>query len=111
MGKFEPELEQMIEEATVDCYNDDEVFMGILYTLQEKLKFPFEAEVLGKKVKVVDIDNGKSVPGTGILTTVIADGKRHPVALSTIKLLDKTSAKGKHNAKLFTMHELWSQRH
>ena len=41
------EFEEMLEEATVDCYTDGEAFLGVLYTLQDKLKFPFMAEASG----------------------------------------------------------------
>jgi len=34
MGKLsKDELDKMIEDATVDAYDDEEIFMGILYTL------------------------------------------------------------------------------
>ena len=103
------EFEKMMQEATVDCYTDDEAFMGVVCALQDKLRFPFEARVLGRNVTVIDIDDGKSAPGAGVLAKVIADGKKHLVSLSTMRLLDKTSAKGKRNAKWIAMYEWWAK--
>jgi hypothetical protein len=54
------ELDKMIEEATVDCYNEDEAFTGILYTLADNLSFPFKAKVMGESVEIIGIDDEKS---------------------------------------------------
>ena len=35
------ELDRMIEEATVDCYSEDEAFMGIVCYLADRMSFPF----------------------------------------------------------------------
>jgi hypothetical protein len=35
----------MIDEATVDCYDEYEEFAGILATLEDRLEFPFQAKV------------------------------------------------------------------
>lgn len=102
------EFEKMVEEATVDCYTDDEAFMGVVCTLQDKLKFPFEARVLGKTVKVIDIDDGKSSPNAGIMAKVLFEGKQHAVALSTIQLLDQESGKGSHNTKWIAAYKWWA---
>ena len=62
-GKIENEVEEyekMLEEATVGCYNEEEEFTGVLYTLQDKLKFPFDAIALGSHVQILDVDEDKS---------------------------------------------------
>jgi hypothetical protein len=46
----------MVEEATVDCYNDSELVCGWLTTIEENLAVPFEAVVLGVTVTVERID-------------------------------------------------------
>lgn len=33
------EYEKIIEEATVDCYNEDEAFYGMVCTLSDELNF------------------------------------------------------------------------
>jgi hypothetical protein len=50
------QLAEMIEEATVDAYNDDEK-AGSWYTvLSDNLELPFTTEVLGVAVQVVQLD-------------------------------------------------------
>ena len=52
----EAEIDEMIAEATVDCYNDDEALSGFLATLQDHVKVPFTTTVLGVQVTVKKID-------------------------------------------------------
>jgi hypothetical protein len=49
-------LEAMIEEATVDAYNDDEQITGLFTMLEEHLALPFDTEVLGITVTATKID-------------------------------------------------------
>jgi hypothetical protein len=49
-------LRELIEEAIVDAYNEDEQRMGFLTMIQEQLDVPFETEVLGVPVQVTDVD-------------------------------------------------------
>lgn len=50
LGKAE--LEAMIEEATVDDYNEDEQLNGLFTMLEEHLDLPFTTAVLGVEVTV-----------------------------------------------------------
>ncbi|MGW0501064.1 hypothetical protein ACWD0Z_38275 [Streptomyces sp. NPDC003007] len=50
------ELEAMIEEATVDAYNDDEQLAGLFTMLEEHLGLPFTTAVLGVEVTVDGLD-------------------------------------------------------
>lgn len=43
-------LRQLIEEATVDCYNEEEELTSLLTMIQEHLQVPFETTVLGATV-------------------------------------------------------------
>ena len=49
-------LEAMIEEATVDCYNESEQLVGWLTMIEDNLKVPFETRFLGITVTVERID-------------------------------------------------------
>ncbi len=46
----------MIEQATVDCYNESEEVCGWFTTIEENLAVPFEAVVLGMRVTVERIE-------------------------------------------------------
>jgi Calcium binding len=57
------ELDAMIEEATVDCYNESEQATGLFTMLEEHLRTPFETSVLGITVRVdrVDLNEDDSI--------------------------------------------------
>ncbi len=49
-------LEAMIEEATVDAYNDDEQLTGLYTMIEDNLAVPFTTTVLGVEVTVRKVD-------------------------------------------------------
>jgi hypothetical protein len=50
------QLDKLIEEATVDCYNDEEQASGFFTMIDEGLALPFRTEVLGIEVSVIAIE-------------------------------------------------------
>jgi hypothetical protein len=59
--KTQPQLSKkkydaMVEEATVDCYDEYEQLAGWLTMIEENLKVPFETRFLGITVSVERID-------------------------------------------------------
>jgi hypothetical protein len=50
------ELDALIEEATVDCYNDEEQITGLFTMLDEHLTRPFDTDMLGMTVTVTKVD-------------------------------------------------------
>jgi hypothetical protein len=50
------QLDEMIETATVDCYNDSEQVCGLFTMIDEALTVPFATIVLGATVTVTAID-------------------------------------------------------
>ena len=53
-------LEEMIEEATVDCHDESEQMTGWFTMIDENLAVPFETMVLGVKVTVERVDLNRS---------------------------------------------------
>jgi hypothetical protein len=49
-------LDKLIEEATVDCYNESEEVTGIFTMLEENLAVPFATTMLGVEVTVQRVD-------------------------------------------------------
>ncbi len=49
-------LDAMIEEATVDAYNDEEQITGLFTMLEEHLALPFQTTVLGVTATVTKIE-------------------------------------------------------
>ncbi|MFC5957695.1 hypothetical protein ACFP51_25475 [Streptomyces pratens] len=50
------ELEAVVEDATVDAYDEDEQRTGLFTTLEEYLDLPFTTAVLGVEVTVHGVD-------------------------------------------------------
>lgn len=50
------QLDAMVEEATVDCYNEDEQLTGLFTMLEDNLVLPFQTQVLGVTVTVERVD-------------------------------------------------------
>jgi hypothetical protein len=49
-------LQELIEEATTDCYDEDEEHAGLLTMIEDHLVCPFRAKVIGKEVAVVGLE-------------------------------------------------------
>src|SRR5690242_6828749 len=49
-------LDEMIEQATVDAYEESEQAVGFFTLLEERLELPFKTEVLGVEVTVERLD-------------------------------------------------------
>jgi hypothetical protein len=81
----------MIEDAMVDCYNEDEEFTGMLATLEDRMEFPFQAQVLGKAVEVIGLDGQQSSERRGVVAKVRKGGRRYTVALADVEAVQKDS--------------------
>jgi len=56
MAAKSAQLDNLIDEATVDCYNESEEICGIFTMLEENLAVPFKTTILGVEVTVERID-------------------------------------------------------
>jgi hypothetical protein len=81
-------LEALLEEATVDCYGEDEEFTGMMCTLGEQLQFPLKATVIGEMVDVVEIDERRSSLGRGVVARVRRGGQDYWVGLAELEFVD-----------------------
>jgi hypothetical protein len=50
------QLDAISDEATVDCYNDDEQLTGLFTMIEDNLAVPFTTQVLGADVTVRRVD-------------------------------------------------------
>jgi hypothetical protein len=46
------QLDAMVEDATVDCYNESEQITGLFTVIEDELEVPFNTRVLGVDVTV-----------------------------------------------------------
>ncbi|MDP9345119.1 MAG: hypothetical protein M3P44_05265 [Actinomycetota bacterium] len=68
----------MIEEATVDCYNEDEQVTGRFTMIEDNLALRFETTVLGVPVSIVGVD----LRGSGQIVAVCTrDGLRQAIPI------------------------------
>ena len=51
-------LEALVEEATVDCYDETEQALGLVTMIEDHLELPFQTRVLGLEVTVVAVEQG-----------------------------------------------------
>ena len=83
------ELEELIEEATIDCYGEYEQINGFTCTLEDKLTFPFPAKVVGEEVEVMGID----MRGDEVIAVCKRKGKKHTVNVLDLEI-DPNKIKG-----------------
>src|SRR4249920_147973 len=76
-------LDKMIEEATVDCYDELEQASGFYTMIEDHLAVPFATEVLGVEVSVVGVE----MDNNGSLKAVCQrNGKRQLIGLIGLEL-------------------------
>jgi hypothetical protein len=86
MARKEPSqarLEEMIEEATVDCYSQEEAHVGLLTSLQDGITCPFTAKVIGEEVEVVELRSRAS--GLGVDALCRYKGKDYPIDILSLQ--------------------------
>ncbi len=54
-------LDNLIDEATIDCYNESEEIGGIFTMMEENLAVPFKTTILGVEVTVERIDLDEAI--------------------------------------------------
>jgi len=90
------ELVRMIEEATVDCYNEDEAFMGVVYYLADRMSFPFRAKWLDDVVEVMGIDDEESDFEGEVLAEIRTKDDEYTVALDELESMPDDTENGKY---------------
>jgi hypothetical protein len=80
----EAELDALIAQATVDCYNEDEELTGLAVMIEDNLALPFETTVLGVTVTVRKIDQ----TGSGIVAICVRGKHRQAIPIPDLPLPD-----------------------
>jgi len=78
------ELDELIAEATVDCYGEEEQLTGLATMIADNLAVPFETTVLGLTVTVPTIDQADS----GIVAICVRGKHRQAISVLDLPLPD-----------------------
>jgi len=81
-------LEELLEEAMVDCYDEEEMFWGVFYTLDDNLSYPLQAQALGEPVTLVGLDGSRSGLRRGVMARVRKGDREYTVALAELEILN-----------------------
>jgi hypothetical protein len=76
-------LDALIEQATVDCYDEDEQVTGLSTMIEDNLGLPFQTPVLGVSVTVAKVD---LTGGHQIVAIRQRDGLRQAISLLDLPL-------------------------
>ena len=78
----EKELDALVEEATVDAYNEEEQLSGFAVMIEDNLEIPFETTVLGVMVTV----NGVPQTESGIVADCVRNGQHQAISVLDLPL-------------------------
>ncbi|MGH2836582.1 MAG: calcium-binding protein [Solirubrobacteraceae bacterium] len=79
-----PELDILIEEITVDAYDQDEQLMGFENAFNEDANFPCRGTVIGEEVEVLSVSQANN--RHELIATCQRNGRRYAIALLDINL-------------------------
>jgi hypothetical protein len=99
----EERLRELIAEATVDCYGEEEEFWGMLTALGDELNFPLKATLIGESVTLIGLDDNASSPRRGIIASVTRNGKAYSVSLADLQI----TAPDKHSKEWLAAYQYW----
>ena len=83
-GAVDKDLDDLIEEVTVDAYGDDEQLWAFRQVLEDELALPADAFVIGESVSVIEIDYDGNVRRGLTARCRREDGTEHVVAASDV---------------------------
>lgn len=91
-------LDELIEEAIIDAYGDDECRAGFLTMLDEHIATPFTATVVGSEIQITAFD----VDGDRIFVRCERNGKSY-----SINVLDIEPPAGMQGAEWIAAYRQW----
>ncbi len=76
-------LEELIEEGTVDCYDEHEQKAGMMCCVGDEVEFPFKANMLGETVTVTDFKTGND-----LMAVCEKNGKSYEVNVDSLEFIE-----------------------
>jgi hypothetical protein len=99
-SRTDPELDNLIDEITVDCHDEDEQLMGFANAFDE-VNFPYPGTVIGEDVEVHCVSPPENRPE--LLATCTRAGRTYDVAL-----LDVDIHADANTSRLIAAYHRWS---
>ena len=78
------DLDNLINEITVDCYDEDEQLMGFENAFDEDASFPCPGAVVGEEVGVLSVSTANN--RRELIATCQRNGRRYEIALLDIDI-------------------------
>lgn len=94
------ELDALIEEVTVDAYNDSEQLTAFLTAFEEATKLPCLGKVIGEEVEVLSLTTDED--RVELVATCQRGSRRYKVALQQVDLHS-----GPQTLRLFAAYKRW----
>ncbi len=79
-------LQELIEEATVDAYGEDEQHTGLLTMIGDNVVCPFKAKIIGEEVKATAFEHPES--GYGLKVMCRYKGETYPIDITSLEWID-----------------------
>jgi hypothetical protein len=76
-------LKALIEEATVDCYCEEEEHAGLLTMIEDNVECPFRAKVVGEEVVVTGFEWPEA--GYGLFAVCERNGRKYLVDINSLE--------------------------
>lgn len=99
----EERLRELVAEATIDCYDEEEQFWGMLTALDDELDFPIAATLIGERVELINIDGASSSSHRGIVARVHHKDQEYSVSLADLQINETNS----HNSEWLAAYHYW----
>lgn len=78
-AKTNPGLDELIDEITVDCHDEDEQLMAFHAAFDDEARLPAKGTVIGEDVEVLSINTANN--RRELIATCQRDGRRYEIAL------------------------------
>jgi hypothetical protein len=84
MSTTRPELDNLIDEITIDCHDEDEQLQGFENAFDEDASFPCPGTVIGEHVEILHV--GQANGRRELIATCQHNGRRYQLALLDIEI-------------------------
>ncbi len=81
-AKDRDRLQALIEEATVDCYDESEARMGMVTAVVEGVVCPFTAKVIGETLEVTSLEESRE--GARVMAVCRYKGKEYRIDINSL---------------------------